>query len=173
MNTELIFWDRRKESVSCLYLKSPALDCLTKGYMDHGEVKNCTSEAFEAIYAGISPSGLKNANPAFTRACSMISEVLSCMATIISYTFSMTWYVYIATCSDNTLYTGITTDVERRKKQHNREIVGGAKYTSTRNPVVIDYIEEKPNRSEASAREYEIKCLSREEKLQLLSTRLS
>ncbi|MGB0189286.1 MAG: GIY-YIG nuclease family protein, partial [Aequoribacter sp.] len=47
------------------------------------------------------------------------------------------WIVYILNCADGTLYTGVTTDVERRLRQHNGEIVGGARYTRVRRPVAI------------------------------------
>ena len=77
--------------------------------------------------------------------------------------------VYILKCSDNTLYTGITTDLKRRLRQHNWEIVWWAKYTSIRKPVEIVYSEKSENRSEASKREIEIKKLKREEKISLIS----
>ncbi len=76
--------------------------------------------------------------------------------------------VYVLRCADNTLYTGITTDLERRVTEHNGEISGGAKYTSTRNPVRVVYQEGCDSRSAASKREYEIKRLSRKEKLDLI-----
>ena len=50
----------------------------------------------------------------------------------------MKWFVYILKCSDNTLYTGITTDIERRIKEHNSSNKG-AKYTKTRRPVKLFY----------------------------------
>ena len=77
--------------------------------------------------------------------------------------------VYILKCSDDTLYTWITTDLEKRLKQHNWEILWWAKYTRTRQPVELVYFEEAENRSEASKREYEIKKLKREEKLKLIN----
>lgn len=77
--------------------------------------------------------------------------------------------IYILKCSDNSLYTGITTDIEKRLRQHNWEIVGGAKYTLARKPVELMYSEEAENRSEASKRECEIKKLKRSEKLNLIS----
>ena len=76
------------------------------------------------------------------------------------------WYVYILECSDKTLYTGITTDVNRRLLQHNSG--KGAKYTRMRLPVRLRVVFEAKNRSEASKEEYRIKKLSREEKLRLL-----
>jgi len=77
--------------------------------------------------------------------------------------------VYILKCSDDTLYTWITTDLEKRLKQHNWEILWWAKYTRIRQPVELVYFEEAENRSEASKREYEIKKLKREEKLKLIN----
>ncbi len=76
------------------------------------------------------------------------------------------WYVYIIECSDGTLYTGITTNLERRMKQHNSG--KGAKYTKVRRPVVLRKAFEAANRSEASKEEYRIKQLTRIEKLNLL-----
>jgi len=76
------------------------------------------------------------------------------------------WYIYILECSDGTLYTGITTDVNRRLLQHNSG--KGAKYTRARLPVVLRAVFEAQNRSEASKEEYRIKKLSRQEKLKLL-----
>lgn len=78
------------------------------------------------------------------------------------------YYTYIIKCSDNTLYTGITTDRERRVEEHNGERPWGAKYTKTRQPVVLLYWEEFQNRSDASKREYEVKKLTRQKKLDLI-----
>lgn len=80
-----------------------------------------------------------------------------------------TYYLYILNCADNTLYTGISTDLKRRVEEHNSS-VKGAKYTRVRKPVVLVYSEEHADRSSASKREYEIKKkMSREEKLQLIA----
>ena len=76
--------------------------------------------------------------------------------------------VYILKCSDNTLYTWITTDIDKRIRQHNWEILGWAKYTRVRQPVELVYFEEAENRSEASKREYVIKKLKREDKIELI-----
>lgn len=78
------------------------------------------------------------------------------------------YYVYILNCSDNTLYTGITTDIKRRIDEHNSSDKG-AKYTKLRRPVELVYSEESVNRSTASKREYEIKKMSRLKKLELIS----
>ena len=76
------------------------------------------------------------------------------------------WAVYILRCADGTLYTGIAPDVEKRVQKHNEG--KGAKYTRGRTPVELVYREEHPNRAEASKREYQIKQLSRAEKLELI-----
>ena len=78
------------------------------------------------------------------------------------------YYVYVLSCCDNTLYTGITTDVKRRVDEHNNS-EKGAKYTKLRRPVELAYSEESLNRSTASKREYEIKKMSRLKKLELIS----
>lgn len=77
--------------------------------------------------------------------------------------------VYILKCSDDSLYTWITTDLERRLKEHNWELKWWAKYTSIRQPVWIVYNEKLENRSLATKREIEIKKLSRKEKLELIN----
>lgn len=76
------------------------------------------------------------------------------------------WYVYIVECSDGTLYTGISTDVEKRVKKHNNGT--GAKYTKGRLPVTLRYITKVSNRSEASKEEYRIKQLPRQQKMKLI-----
>jgi putative endonuclease len=72
------------------------------------------------------------------------------------------WYVYIVQCSDNSYYTGITTDIDRRIDEHNTG--KGAKYTRSRSPVVLEEAIEFPDRSSASKEEYRIKQLSRTNK---------
>jgi len=84
----------------------------------------------------------------------------------------MSYFVYILECSDKTLYTGIATDVQRRLDEHNNSDKG-AKYTKIRRPLKLLYREESENRSSASKREYEIKKLSREKKLELISRNLN
>ena len=76
------------------------------------------------------------------------------------------WYLYILRCGDGSLYTGITTDVEKRLEAHRSG--KGAKYTRGRGPLKVVYREECGDHSEALKRELEIKALSREEKLKLL-----
>ncbi len=79
----------------------------------------------------------------------------------------MTCYTYIVECDDGSLYTGYTTDVERRVKEHNTG--DGAKYTRGRTPVQLVYVELYETRSEAMSREYEIKQLNVRKKRNLLS----
>ena len=76
------------------------------------------------------------------------------------------WYLYILRCGDGTLYTGITTDVERRLEAHRQG--RGAKYTRGRGPLDLAYQEECGTHSEALKREYAVKQLTREEKENLI-----
>lgn len=75
-------------------------------------------------------------------------------------------FCYILECADGTFYTGWTTDPERRIKEHNRGT--GSRYTRSRRPVVLVYVEPQPDRSEAMKRERAIKALSRERKKRLI-----
>ena len=77
------------------------------------------------------------------------------------------WYLYILQCGDGSLYTGITTDVEKRLEMHRSG--RGAKYTRGRLPLELKYREECGTHSDALRRELEIKRLSRAEKLALIS----
>ena len=79
-------------------------------------------------------------------------------------------FTYILKCRDGTLYTGWTTDLERRMKEHNGE--RGAKYTRARRPVVLVYYESFGTKEEAMKREYAIKKMSRSQKLRLISDQL-
>ncbi|MCK5499010.1 MAG: GIY-YIG nuclease family protein [Gammaproteobacteria bacterium] len=79
------------------------------------------------------------------------------------------WFVYMVRCGDNSLYTGIAKDVERRIHEHNNDDTLGAKYTKARRPVALVYQEACESRSTATRREYEIKLLSRLEKEELFS----
>ncbi len=75
------------------------------------------------------------------------------------------FFVYILRCSDDTLYTGYTTDLDERIKTHNGETKKlGAKYTRGRQPVVLVYSEACKTKSDAMKREMAIKQLSRQEK---------
>ncbi|MCD8117479.1 MAG: GIY-YIG nuclease family protein [Oscillospiraceae bacterium] len=76
------------------------------------------------------------------------------------------YWVYILRCADGSLYTGITTDVERRARQHNAGT--GAKYTRSRRPVEPVYRELCPDKPAALNRELAIKALTRAEKLALI-----
>ena len=76
------------------------------------------------------------------------------------------WYLYVLRCGDGTLYTGITTDVERRLEAHRQG--RGAKYTRGRGPLELAYQEECGTHTEALKREYAIKQLTREEKENLI-----
>ena len=77
------------------------------------------------------------------------------------------WYVYIIRATDQSLYTGITTDVERRFAEHPSGRAG-AKYFRGRSPVELVLVESGYDRSSASIREAQIKKLSREQKLELI-----
>ena len=77
------------------------------------------------------------------------------------------WYLYILRCKDNTLYTGITTDVARRLDAHRSG--KGAKYTRGRCPLELIYQEHCGNHSEALKRELEIKAMSRKKKEEMIS----
>lgn len=76
--------------------------------------------------------------------------------------------MYILRCADNTLYTGIATDVDRRAAVHNRG--QGAKYTRSRRPVTVIYREPCADKSAALRREAAIKRLPRAQKLKLIQT---
>ncbi len=80
-----------------------------------------------------------------------------------------TWFVYILRCADDTLYTGVSTDVARRLDEHNAGAPLGARYTRVRRPVTLAYQERVANRSEAQRRELEIKLLNRAAKLALIA----
>lgn len=79
------------------------------------------------------------------------------------------YFVYILECADGTFYTGLTTDVERRLRQHNGELVGGAKYTAARQPVrLIAQSVPFANRSLASKLEYKVKQQKKAAKIEFL-----
>jgi putative endonuclease len=78
----------------------------------------------------------------------------------------MSYYLYILRCSDDTYYTGITTDRKKRLQAHNHAKTG-AKYTRVRRPVTLIYSEPFMSRSEALKREWEVKKLTRREKEKL------
>ncbi len=76
-------------------------------------------------------------------------------------------HTYILLCADNTLYTGITTDLERRIYEHNHSPLG-ATYTKSRRPVSLVRSTDFLSRSEASSEEYRIKHLTKKQKLDLI-----
>jgi putative endonuclease len=80
-----------------------------------------------------------------------------------------TWYVYIVRCSDNSLYTGVTKDIERRINEHNTDDRLGARYTKARRPVHLVYTEEATNRSTATKRESKIKQFTKKQKENLIA----
>lgn len=82
-----------------------------------------------------------------------------------------TWWVYLLRCADGSLYTGITTDLERRLAEHNGDGPAGARYTRSRRPVQLAWCEAAASRSEASQREAAVKRLNRARKLALCASR--
>ncbi len=78
------------------------------------------------------------------------------------------WRVYILRCADDTLYTGVTTDLQRRVQEHNTSTLG-AKYTKNKRPVELVYFENRADKVDAMQREYAIKQLTRKEKLVLIT----
>ncbi len=78
------------------------------------------------------------------------------------------YYIYILKCADDTLYTGITTDITRRVAEHNAG-KKGAKYTMSRRPVSVVFSKKYKNRSKASQEEARIKKLTRLQKMQIVS----
>lgn len=78
------------------------------------------------------------------------------------------WFVYTVRCADESLYTGITKDLNRRVDQHNAGTA--SRYTRSRLPVVLEYQEEQPNQSMALKRELAIKALSRKAKEALIQS---
>jgi putative endonuclease len=78
------------------------------------------------------------------------------------------WNVYIVKCSDGSLYTGITTDLKRRLKQHNSG--AGGSYTRLHRPVKLSYHEFQPDRPSALIREAGIKRWSRKRKIALIKS---
>ena len=75
--------------------------------------------------------------------------------------------LFILKCSDDTFYTGVTTDIDRRLDEHNNSSKG-AKYTKARRPVTLAYCKKVGDRSEAQKEEYRVRKLSRDEKISLV-----
>ncbi|MDJ0833000.1 MAG: GIY-YIG nuclease family protein [Gammaproteobacteria bacterium] len=79
------------------------------------------------------------------------------------------WFVYIVHCADGCLYTGITTDLERRINEHNDPATKlGARFTRGRQPVTLVYQQQLADRSSATRREMEIKALNKQQKQALI-----
>jgi len=78
------------------------------------------------------------------------------------------WSVYVLRCADNSLYTGVTTDLRRRLDEHNGLVKNGAKYTRNRQPVALVFQENADSRSAACKRESAIKRLSKSQKEALI-----
>lgn len=78
------------------------------------------------------------------------------------------WYTYILQCADGTYYCGVTTDLERRLREHNGEEPGGARYTRPRRPVTVAASASFPDRSSACSAEAKVKRAPRARKLALL-----
>ncbi len=76
------------------------------------------------------------------------------------------YYVYLLRCVDDTLYCGYTTDVQKRWKAHNDG--KGAKYTKSRRPVEVAYVEACESKSDALKRECAVKRMTREQKIQMI-----
>ena len=80
------------------------------------------------------------------------------------------WTVYVVRCADETFYTGICMDIDRRIDEHNQNDALGARYTRSRRPVTLMYIENVSSRSEAAKRERKIKALTRQQKQALINS---
>ncbi|NHJ33353.1 MAG: GIY-YIG nuclease family protein [Asgard group archaeon] len=80
----------------------------------------------------------------------------------------MKYFVYMVTCSDGTIYTGYTKDILKRLEQHNSKSQG-ARYTKTRQPVKLSFVEIVETQREAILRELEIKKLPRKRKMNLIN----
>lgn len=87
---------------------------------------------------------------------------------MLSQTKDRNWFIYVVVCFDNSLYCGITTDIERRLNQHNGHIKGGAKYTRSRRPVKLIWNDFCNSRSDALKKEYAFKKMSRKNKLKFI-----
>jgi putative endonuclease len=79
------------------------------------------------------------------------------------------WFVYILVCADGSLYTGVTTDPQRRLREHNTDNRLGARYTRARRPVELLWHEQLEDRSQALRREWQIKRMPRRRKLELIA----
>ncbi|MDF9838760.1 MULTISPECIES: GIY-YIG nuclease family protein [unclassified Breznakia] len=82
------------------------------------------------------------------------------------------YYIYMIRCNDDSIYTGITNDIEKRMKEHYYKLKQAAKYTKTRDVVSLDALWTAENRSLASKLEYYLKKLSKQEKEALIKAPL-
>jgi putative endonuclease len=80
------------------------------------------------------------------------------------------WFLYMVQTATGQLYTGISTDPQRRLRQHNGELVGGAKALRGKGPLTLVYQQAMPDRSEASKAEYQLKRLSKAAKSALIGS---
>lgn len=80
----------------------------------------------------------------------------------------MKFYVYLLRCSDESLYCGFTTDLDRRINEHNNS-PKAAKYTKNKRPVILAYYEEFSDKTSALKREFEIKKMSRQQKIDIIN----
>ena len=78
------------------------------------------------------------------------------------------YYTYMIRCKGNTLYTGITTDIERRFSEHSEKDEKGAKYTKSHDVVKVEAVWESENRSQASKLEFALKKLTKQQKEDLI-----
>ena len=78
------------------------------------------------------------------------------------------WFLYVVECSDGTLYTGVTTDVARRLREHNNSLKS-AKYTRSRRPVNLVHHTDFPDRATVCKAEAKFKKLSRKQKLEVIN----
>lgn len=82
------------------------------------------------------------------------------------------WSVYVLRCADNSLYTGVALDVNKRLDEHNGITKNGAKYTHARRPVKLVYQEPANSRSDACKREYVIRNLKKSQKEKLIKIKI-
>jgi putative endonuclease len=87
----------------------------------------------------------------------------------VNSTARKSWFVYLLRCADDSLYTGVSTDVARRVDEHNAGAPLGARYTRGRRPVRLVYQESVATRGEALRRERAIKAMDRAAKLALIA----
>lgn len=81
------------------------------------------------------------------------------------------YYTYLIRCKDNSLYCGITTDLNRRFTEHFEKSPKGAKYTHTHNPIKLEIAFMSENRSLSSKLEYQIKRLTKDKKENIITTK--